>query len=394
MTEQIQPDSHPDAELLNAFVEGVLPEHERSQCLAHLAECARCREVVFLAKPEPNVATQAAAIPTRRRWFGMAPAMMSGALAASALLVGILVYRTQTVTPSVPVRSTPALAPTIADRVVPRQPQAEAPPPIRAKKAPKSEVTTGAAALPAVPAPPPPSAPAPLSAVAPKQSPVAQEARAAEAAQPVVPDELHSSLATGNLREPTTGLGAIQGRVEDATGAAVVGATVKVQEVNTQVSTNVTSLTSTKGEFKLDALPPGVYDVQVESPGFQKSSTTVDLKANDVAVVTPKLTVGAAAATVEVTASKATVQTETAQLQTAGRSTPVRDGSRVLALAPSGGLLLSKDAGKSWKAVKPKWPGKVTRIEFLSEKKGKFEITTDRGAVWQSEDGSHWRPKK
>ena len=44
MSEHLQP------EWLNTFVEGVLPEHERIACLAHLAECARCREIVFVAQ--------------------------------------------------------------------------------------------------------------------------------------------------------------------------------------------------------------------------------------------------------------------------------------------------------------------------------------------------------
>ena len=38
---------HPDAESLNAFAEQALGEQEREQIVAHLAECGRCREVVF-----------------------------------------------------------------------------------------------------------------------------------------------------------------------------------------------------------------------------------------------------------------------------------------------------------------------------------------------------------
>jgi hypothetical protein len=46
MSEYPQPGLHPDADTLSAFVEGVLPEHERLACLAHFADCAACREVV------------------------------------------------------------------------------------------------------------------------------------------------------------------------------------------------------------------------------------------------------------------------------------------------------------------------------------------------------------
>ena len=46
MSEYLQPGLHPDPDSLNAFVEGVLPEHERLQCLAHLA----CGRRVFRTK--------------------------------------------------------------------------------------------------------------------------------------------------------------------------------------------------------------------------------------------------------------------------------------------------------------------------------------------------------
>jgi len=50
MNPTTQPDRHPDAEILNAFVEHALRDPERAQVVAHMGECARCREVVFLAR--------------------------------------------------------------------------------------------------------------------------------------------------------------------------------------------------------------------------------------------------------------------------------------------------------------------------------------------------------
>ena len=71
MSERLHPGVHPDADSLSAFVEGVLPEHERAECLAHLAECSRCREVVFLAQGAPVAPAAPALVPTpaRQRWF-------------------------------------------------------------------------------------------------------------------------------------------------------------------------------------------------------------------------------------------------------------------------------------------------------------------------------------
>lgn len=50
MNSMAQPDTHPDADLLNAFVEHALSAAERAQIVSHMAGCARCREVVYLAQ--------------------------------------------------------------------------------------------------------------------------------------------------------------------------------------------------------------------------------------------------------------------------------------------------------------------------------------------------------
>ena len=50
---------HLDADELNAFAEGVLPERARTRYSEHLADCANCRSVVIKL-------TQAAGFPTQR----------------------------------------------------------------------------------------------------------------------------------------------------------------------------------------------------------------------------------------------------------------------------------------------------------------------------------------
>src|SRR5215469_923883 len=42
-------EAHPSADMLTAFAERALPGVERQQITDHLASCAECREVVFLA---------------------------------------------------------------------------------------------------------------------------------------------------------------------------------------------------------------------------------------------------------------------------------------------------------------------------------------------------------
>jgi len=52
---------HPEADVLNAYMEGVLPERERAPVVAHLSQCSECREVVALAAPPMADATRSAA---------------------------------------------------------------------------------------------------------------------------------------------------------------------------------------------------------------------------------------------------------------------------------------------------------------------------------------------
>lgn len=76
MTPTTQSGMHPDAGSLTAFVEQQLPATERDQVLAHMANCSRCREVVFLAQRAaaeeiPEIAVVPAPTPPKggRSWF-------------------------------------------------------------------------------------------------------------------------------------------------------------------------------------------------------------------------------------------------------------------------------------------------------------------------------------
>jgi photosynthesis system II assembly factor YCF48-like protein/putative zinc finger protein len=88
---------HPDPDALNAYVEDVLPAHEREQVLEHISRCTPCREVVALSMPEtvlPTEATASAAAAVaatpRRRWF-LSPAFgLAGSTAAMILGVALI----------------------------------------------------------------------------------------------------------------------------------------------------------------------------------------------------------------------------------------------------------------------------------------------------------------
>jgi len=86
MSDHLHHGLHPDTDSLNAFVEGALAEHERLQCLAHLADCPRCREVVFLAREPAPVASVERTVRTWRRWFAPMPAFATAGLFSLAML--------------------------------------------------------------------------------------------------------------------------------------------------------------------------------------------------------------------------------------------------------------------------------------------------------------------
>jgi hypothetical protein len=82
-------DGHPDSDVLTAFYEQVLPENERGPVLAHLAQCADCREVVALALPAMEETSVRAARQPASLWGW--PLVRWGSLVACLVVVGAAV---------------------------------------------------------------------------------------------------------------------------------------------------------------------------------------------------------------------------------------------------------------------------------------------------------------
>src|SRR5690348_13277873 len=84
------PQTHPDPDLLTAYVEQALGETERSQVVEHLAACSHCREVVSLSLPEQPV--QAAPAQPSALWARFwLPAFRWTAVAATIAIAAALV---------------------------------------------------------------------------------------------------------------------------------------------------------------------------------------------------------------------------------------------------------------------------------------------------------------
>src|SRR5882724_3256580 len=75
----------------------------------------------------------------------------------------------------------------------------------------------------------------------------------------------------------------IQGRVYDASGAAISGASVTVVNGETGVS-RAADATAT-GDYQIGVLPPGDYTVTAGKSGFQKSAKKVHLDLGSVGTV-------------------------------------------------------------------------------------------------------------
>ncbi len=106
----------------------------------------------------------------------------------------------------------------------------------------------------------------------------------------------------------------IQGTVTDKSGAVVSGANVSVTDQSTGVSHGAVSDAS--GFYRISALPPGKYRVDVQAGNFKKSSQAdVVVNAEQPTPVNVILETGSASETVTVTGTQELLQTEDATIQ-------------------------------------------------------------------------------
>jgi hypothetical protein len=113
------------------------------------------------------------------------------------------------------------------------------------------------------------------------------------------------------VAEQTTAL--LTGTVKDASGAVVVGATVKLR--NAQTNVTQTSTSGKDGDYLFNSVPIGAYEVTIEHEGFDKyvrKGITLELNHNARLDVT--LRIGKTSQTVEVTGDVSQVDTVSATL--------------------------------------------------------------------------------
>ena len=418
MTTRPQPESHLDANQLAAFAEGALPAPERALCLQHLAECAHCREVAFLAGA---ALLEQAPVPSRRFSFAWWPVLSLGAATVAAVLLIVpFLHHGQQSAPSAPVQmadrsaavpTPPAITevqtnqPTpaaLAVRALPKPSPAQraAPPQASARDSQQlSEAPVDAAA----PAPAPVAGmpqqlaanrsilkqSAPLTSNAPAASTSQGQVIAGGAAKAAPNAPLRYSQAY--LRSPD-GSAEVAGTITDPAGAVITHAKITLDQ--TAGTAHRETFSGSDGRFTIGSLPPGTYRLEISSPGFVSQVRDVEVGTSQLAQVDTKLALGAVSESVEVQAAAPAINTESATLQSAlpdkqPLQTSVSNGARTLALDSTGKLFLSKKAGKRWKLVHGPWKkSAVTSLVLTADQS--FQVTTAQGS-WLSADGEHWR---
>src|SRR5262245_26752775 len=107
--------------------------------------------------------------------------------------------------------------------------------------------------------------------------------------------------------------GEVTGRVTDPSGAVIPGASVALTNVNTNAVRNV--VTAEAGAYTFPSIPPGLYRLRTELPGFKAAvSETFEVQVQQVVRLDMVLQVGQLSETVEVAATADLLQAETASV--------------------------------------------------------------------------------
>src|SRR5689334_3167537 len=105
----------------------------------------------------------------------------------------------------------------------------------------------------------------------------------------------------------------IYGTVTDSSGAVVP--TAQVTAINSDTNLSRSAETNTQGEYRIELLPTGHYEVRVDAAGFQKFvQSGIVLTLDQVALVNATLQVGNVNETVSVTAAPPMINTSNATI--------------------------------------------------------------------------------
>jgi hypothetical protein len=441
MSKILQPGQHPDADQLNAFVEHVLPLDEQQRTLAHLAACADCRAIVYLAQPASlDQVAHARPIATRKPWFSGWKVVWPAAAALACLVIL-----------SVNLRNT-GTSKREAASVATAHLQQTAPP------------------LPTVP--PPAQTPPPKPAAAPvlkSQAAVASPAATSSAATATTTGNINRSLdgppetrtmtaiansAPGVTSDAASSRQSMRGMMSGTTfqsatpapGApSMAGPLTAAPSPRAGASTN-NAIRSQLRSANTGAMPqsnlsamaaqgtasqpfqaaPPPQTVAAASPSVVPASSSQTMASADTVAVQRKdnalstVLSGAAIGSFESSKSLMLQRQPVLPSHLPSLSTISNDRQK-LAIDTGGTLFRSEDAGVTWHPVPAQWIGRAVRVsltesptkqmaakgatplpasapaakraETVPAQSAVFELTTDKGDLWISDDGQIWRRK-
>jgi hypothetical protein len=163
---------------------------------------------------------------------------------------------------------------------------------------------------------------------------------------------LGAGITTGNAMAaaapaappPAAGMnGSLSGTLTDASGAVISGASVALKDASKQAVRS--ARTDASGQYFLDSLAPGTYQLQAQAPGFESSERPVTVAPAQQAVDNLQLKVGAAAETVTVESATAKVGRSKAAANEAAANKPVQAASP---MPPAPVFEITNEAGERW----------------------------------------------
>jgi hypothetical protein len=109
------------------------------------------------------------------------------------------------------------------------------------------------------------------------------------------------------------GTGAIAGVVSDPSGAVINDATIRV--TSNQTGETRTAVSSSRGNYSVSLLLPGVYTVEASKAGFKNTSyKTITVSVTEILTLNIQMQVGSVQETIEVNSAGEQLQTETSSL--------------------------------------------------------------------------------
>ncbi len=385
---------HPDADLLAGFAEKMLRGREREQVVAHLSQCAECREIVFLAMPV--VETAAGKEASHRQWLRW-PALQWATAVACILIVGTAVMLRRPTT--------------AARQEMQREPSQSRQSDNYIAKAPNPGTATGVQA--------PASAPVDARPAEETRPKVAARVRRDEAqldaemrrmparakqvqgnlpAGPAEYDKLASMPAqAAPAAQPapssSAGSGGIEGKAEIATGQKIstMNETVTVESAAVPVDTNASQAFEYEPKGARRASNKKAEAATMSMSGGQGGYVAGTLAKSE--NIWPHWTLTSEGVLQRSVDSGKSWQPITVPSGFIPRAVSAV-GPHVWVGGTAGTLYHSSDLGEHWTQIQPlaqkKLAGDVIRIDFSDTQNG--VLTTNTGETWRTADGGlHWR---